>query len=143
MSATTEHARAAMGIDWMPWPALTQAIPPAYTHWLGVQILTHRPVEAGDRSPELGGCVTTTGRDGTHQGANVTPPVTEPAGGIRHLPARDATPPAGIRHRRCRCGRPLPARPATGRWPRYCSHACRQAAYRDRHRTGTAHHRSA
>jgi hypothetical protein len=24
--------------------------------------------------------------------------------------------------------------PATGRWPRYCSQACRQAAYRDRHR---------
>jgi hypothetical protein len=35
----------------------------------------------------------------------------------------------------CRCGTPLPPRPATGRWPRYCSHACRQAAYRDRHRT--------
>lgn len=39
----TEQARAAMGIAWMPWPALTQAIPPAFTHWLGTQLLTHWP----------------------------------------------------------------------------------------------------
>jgi hypothetical protein len=44
----------------------------------------------------------------------------------------DTTPPARFRH--CRCGTPLPTRPATGRWPRHCSHACRQAAYRARHR---------
>jgi hypothetical protein len=148
----TERARAAMGIDWMPWPALTQAIPPAYTHWLGVQLLTHRPVGVGadvgrDTSTELGDCVTTTtGRDETHQGRSVVAAVTQDAGGKRHLPTRDTTPPAGIRHRHCRCGRPLPARPVTGRWPRYCSHACRQSAYRERHRTattGTAEDRSA
>ncbi|WP_237773933.1 DNA cytosine methyltransferase [Actinosynnema sp. ALI-1.44] len=34
--------------------------------------------------------------------------------------------------RHCPCGRPLPPRRVTGRWPRYCSHACRQAAYRTR-----------
>jgi len=51
-SPGTEAARTAMGIDWMPWPALTQAIPPAYTHWLGVQLLAHL-------------------RDASQQGANV------------------------------------------------------------------------
>ena len=38
-SPSTDAARAAMGIDWMPWPALTQAIPPAYTWWIGVQLM--------------------------------------------------------------------------------------------------------
>jgi DNA (cytosine-5)-methyltransferase 1 len=31
---------AAMGIDWMKSPELAQAIPPAYTEWIGRQILT-------------------------------------------------------------------------------------------------------
>jgi hypothetical protein len=135
---STERARAAMGIDWMPWPALTQAIPPAYTHWLGVQILTHRPADlCGDATPELGDSVTDDNRDETHQGRCVTTRVTEPAGGKRHAhhyhhhdPGTNA--PRAFRH--CRCGHPLPARPATGRWPRHCSHACRQAAYRERQR---------
>jgi DNA (cytosine-5)-methyltransferase 1 len=30
-----EDARDAMGIDWMEWSELTQAIPPAYTEWIG------------------------------------------------------------------------------------------------------------
>jgi hypothetical protein len=38
--AATDEATTAMGIDWLPWPALTQAIPPAYTHYRGVQRLT-------------------------------------------------------------------------------------------------------
>ena len=25
----------AMGIDWLPWPALKESIPPAYTEWIG------------------------------------------------------------------------------------------------------------
>lgn len=29
----------AMGIDWMDWPDLTEAIPPAYTEWLGHQLI--------------------------------------------------------------------------------------------------------
>jgi DNA (cytosine-5)-methyltransferase 1 len=33
-------ARDAMGIDWMTRPEIAQAIPPAYTHWLGRQLLT-------------------------------------------------------------------------------------------------------
>lgn len=32
-------ARAAMGIDWMPMKYLSQAIPPAYTHWIGRRLL--------------------------------------------------------------------------------------------------------
>ena len=36
-----DTARAAMGIEWMPWTRLTQAIPPAYTFWIGVQLADH------------------------------------------------------------------------------------------------------
>lgn len=31
--------RAMMGIDWMTWSALTQSIPPAYTEWIGRQLI--------------------------------------------------------------------------------------------------------
>jgi DNA (cytosine-5)-methyltransferase 1 len=33
------EAQAAMGIDWMPWKPLAQAIPPAYTEYLGLQLV--------------------------------------------------------------------------------------------------------
>jgi hypothetical protein len=36
---STEDARAAMGIDWMPMKYLSQAIPPAYGEWIGRQAL--------------------------------------------------------------------------------------------------------
>ena len=32
---TLEQAQEAMGIDWMNWRELTQAIPPAYTEFIG------------------------------------------------------------------------------------------------------------
>jgi DNA (cytosine-5)-methyltransferase 1 len=35
------EAREAMGIDWMSRAGLSQAIPPAYTHWIGEQLLAH------------------------------------------------------------------------------------------------------
>lgn len=38
---STTEARAIMGIDWMVWHELTQAIPPAYTLFLGTQLLTY------------------------------------------------------------------------------------------------------
>lgn len=38
---TLKHGQEAMGIDWMPWRPLTQAIPPAYTEFLGKQLLEH------------------------------------------------------------------------------------------------------
>lgn len=142
-SPGAERARAAMGIDWMPWPALTQAIPPAYTHWLGVQLHLH----ARDVSPELGPSVT--GEVSRRRVASLSSGVDldrqkqPPAGGVQVASVtRDATPstttpsPAGFRH--CRCGAALPRRPATGRWPRYCSQACRQAAYRERQLTNGA-----
>ncbi len=120
-SASAEDARTAMGIDWMPWPALTQAVPPAYTWWLGVQLAAALAADAS----------TAVRRDATAQGRTVT--VTDVNRRRKTSPADvdgDATTLAGFRH--CRCGAPLPPRPACGRWPRYCSHACRQAAYRAR-----------
>lgn len=38
---TLEQGRAAMGIDWMQWHDLTEAIPPAYCEWIGTQLLKH------------------------------------------------------------------------------------------------------
>lgn len=38
-AANTAEASAAMGIDWMTWKELTQAIPPAYTELIGRQLL--------------------------------------------------------------------------------------------------------
>jgi DNA (cytosine-5)-methyltransferase 1 len=127
-SPPTDAARAAMGIDWMPWPALTQAIPPAYTFWLGTQIAAY----ATDRIspvPDAGCDATAAAIASPGLGDEYRRREASPATG-------DATAPAGIRHGCCRhCARPLPARPAAGRWPRYCSHACRQAAYRTRKAT--------
>jgi len=36
-----DEARAAMGIDWMIWKELVEAIPPAYTEFLGHQLMQH------------------------------------------------------------------------------------------------------
>jgi DNA (cytosine-5)-methyltransferase 1 len=38
---TVAEQREAMGIDWMTRTELTQAIPPAYTQWIGEQLLAH------------------------------------------------------------------------------------------------------
>lgn len=35
---TLEEGQAAMGIDWMPWKSLKEAIPPEYTKWIGRQL---------------------------------------------------------------------------------------------------------
>lgn len=39
--AGQDAAKAAMGIDWMTRDELAQAIPPAYTEWLGIQLREH------------------------------------------------------------------------------------------------------
>jgi DNA (cytosine-5)-methyltransferase 1 len=36
---SVEEARQAMGINWMDWRELCEAIPPAYTEWIGRQLL--------------------------------------------------------------------------------------------------------
>ncbi len=144
-SPGTEAAREAMGIDWMPWPNLTQAIPPAYTHWIGVQLIRHRQADAspgpgenitpgGDATPapDSDGCTADTVTDARQRAGD------ESRHGVRGTSvttAADATPPTVLRH--CHCGKPL-RRPSTGRWPRHCSHACRQAAYRTRTQNGEA-----
>jgi DNA (cytosine-5)-methyltransferase 1 len=38
---TADEARAAMGIDWMTKAELNEAIPPAYTEFIGKQLLSH------------------------------------------------------------------------------------------------------
>lgn len=40
-AASVAQAQAAMGIDWMEWRELAEAIPPAYTSYLGAQLLEH------------------------------------------------------------------------------------------------------
>ncbi|WNV90952.1 DNA methylase [Umezawaea sp. Da 62-37] len=105
LGTSTEVARAAMGIDWMPWPELTQAIPPIYTAWIGVQLMSQA----------------------RHNPRAVTQATRAQTSPLPATPMPHGT--GGKRH--CRCGNEL-NRPATGRWPRHCSHACRQAAYRDR-----------
>lgn len=39
--ATASEAKAAMGIDWLPRDKLSQAIPPAYTEFVGCQLVAH------------------------------------------------------------------------------------------------------
>lgn len=125
---SAEAGRAAMGIDWMPWPNLTQAIPPPYTFWIGVQLIGHarhlaKPVTEATRA---------------QASRHHTRPLTQHTGGNRHDVTQPLSPgvasPTTPTARFCRCGNPL-TRPATGRWPRHCSHACRQAAYRARTHT--------
>ena len=38
---TLEEAQALMGCPWMNWPALVEAIPPAYTRWIGTVAKHH------------------------------------------------------------------------------------------------------
>lgn len=43
------HAREVMGIDWMTRPELSEAIPPAYTEWVGRELLRVVSVSSGAR----------------------------------------------------------------------------------------------
>jgi DNA (cytosine-5)-methyltransferase 1 len=43
-----EVGREAMGIDWMTRAELSQAIPPAYTKWIGEQLIS--AIEEADRA---------------------------------------------------------------------------------------------
>jgi DNA (cytosine-5)-methyltransferase 1 len=43
---TLEQAQAAMGVDWMTWDELRESIPPAYTEYVGQQLITQIEVAA-------------------------------------------------------------------------------------------------
>ncbi len=45
-AATLEQAREAMGIDWMTWDEIREAIPPAYTEHIGRALIDHLASEA-------------------------------------------------------------------------------------------------
>lgn len=49
-SSTLEAGRAAMGISWMSRDELSQAIPPAYTHFIGQQLI--RAIDAPSQADE-------------------------------------------------------------------------------------------
>ena len=38
-AVSLEDGQDAMGIDWMTWRELREAIPPAYTEWIGQQLM--------------------------------------------------------------------------------------------------------
>lgn len=44
---TLEQGQSAMGIDWMDWEDLTEAIPPAYTEHIGAQLVEHITASVG------------------------------------------------------------------------------------------------
>ncbi|UOQ60364.1 hypothetical protein MUN76_15245 [Leucobacter rhizosphaerae] len=43
-ATSLEQAQRAMGIDWMEWGDLKEAIPPAYTFWIGEQLMEQTPL---------------------------------------------------------------------------------------------------
>lgn len=45
----------ALGVDWMTWHGLSQCIPPAYTEWIGAQLIAALDAESPD-SESLGLC---------------------------------------------------------------------------------------
>ena len=34
-----DEAQVAMGIDWMTWDEIREAVPPAYTRWIGARLV--------------------------------------------------------------------------------------------------------
>jgi DNA (cytosine-5)-methyltransferase 1 len=46
-NCSVANARDAMGIDWMTKNELNEAIPPAYTEWIGQQLMAHIEIDRG------------------------------------------------------------------------------------------------
>lgn len=145
-SVLASVGRRAMGIDWMPWDRLTESVPPAYGFWIGVQLAAPRshpsrgrtgtdrkpPAELRHGSQDHSGDGSDRAQD--HPRDDCPPAETGP---YRYIPVTQATWARPVQSEvpppQCRfCGARPVSRPATGRWGRYCSHACRQAAYRVR-----------
>ena len=51
MSATLEEAREAMGMPWASWNGCREAIPPAYTKFIGEQLVSSLAVTARTPNP--------------------------------------------------------------------------------------------
>jgi DNA (cytosine-5)-methyltransferase 1 len=49
---TAAEGRAAMGMPWLPWPALVQSVPPAYTEFLGRQLAERFGIAGPERTLE-------------------------------------------------------------------------------------------
>lgn len=49
-----KEAQAAMGMDWADWDGVREAIPPAYTEWIGVQLLAALGQRDGTQEPISG-----------------------------------------------------------------------------------------
>jgi len=43
-----ELGRVAMGINWMTWPELVEAIPPSYTEWIGRRLISRLAEQSGE-----------------------------------------------------------------------------------------------
>lgn len=41
VASSVDEASSLMGIDWMNWQELRNAIPPAYTEWIGLQLMSY------------------------------------------------------------------------------------------------------
>jgi len=142
----TETAREAMGIGWLPWPSLTQAVPPVYTLWIGLQMMA-AVCDGSDLVDDLDVtnsrrrlCVTgddlessSIGRMAQDHLEGDDSDLVDDLDGSSDASTADKIDivTASRRCPRRGCGRPL-IRPVTGRWPLWCSHACRQAGYRER-----------
>jgi hypothetical protein len=148
-TVSVADARAAMGTSWLPWDELAQSIPPAYGYFIGSQawahigpgpwplpplvrdacVMTNEPTNRDDSRPAEIGHGPENGRDQCRQVSSVT----ETAGNASRRRTLTSAPQSDVPAPPCGyCGAYPASRPRTGRWGLWCSHACRQAAYRAR-----------
>lgn len=67
-ASSLKEGAAAMGIDWMTdWADITEAIPPAYTEWIGAQLLDHLAREGCGMRADAGCVHIWKGNDLHHQ----------------------------------------------------------------------------
>lgn len=54
VAQSLDEARQEMGVDWMDWGEITQAVPPVYTHFIGDQVMQFLGLASGGRPAEDG-----------------------------------------------------------------------------------------